>query len=370
MKVLLVAGARPNFMKIAPIYREALKHGSVTCKLVHTGQHYDYEMSQAFFDDLDIPEPHYFLDVGSGSHAVQTAKTMTAFESICIGERPDYVIVVGDVNSTLACTIVAKKLLIEVAHVEAGLRSFDLTMPEEINRMVTDSISDHFFVTEESAVENLAREGKSKDRVHFVGHVMIDNLLYQLKRLDNGYVPPSATHNLKSRLDRYIFLTLHRPSNVDQKDSFSEIAEALNHISAEFPIVFPVHPRTAKMIANHGIELSANIHPLLPLSFRESLYLWKDSVLVMTDSGGLQEETTALGVSCITLRRNTERPITVEMGTNILGGTETDSILKAYRETLERKDKAHAVPPMWDGRASERIWKVLIPGCFQDGRSP
>jgi UDP-N-acetylglucosamine 2-epimerase (non-hydrolysing) len=359
MKVVLVAGARPNFMKIAPIYREAVKHEDITCKLVHTGQHYDYEMSQTFFDDLDIPAPHYFLNVGSGSHAVQTAGVMTGFEAVCEKEKPDCVIVVGDVNSTLACAIVAKKLLISLAHVEAGLRSFDPAMPEEINRVVTDSISDFFFVTEKSAVENLMREGKPENRVHFVGHVMIDNLLHQLGRVENGYTPPPALRALKMKLGRYIFLTLHRPSNVDRRENLAEIVEALNRISKEYPIAFPVHPRTGKMLASHGIVLSPDIYPLPPLSFKESLYLWKDAVLVMTDSGGLQEETTALGVPCITLRQNTERPVTLLAGTNILGGTETQSILKAYRQGLGAVGKAHQVPPLWDGRASERIWDIL-----------
>lgn len=359
MKVLLVAGARPNFMKIAPIYREALKYENIACKLVHTGQHYDYAMSQAFFDDLEIPKPHYFLCAGSGSHAVQTGRTMTAFEDVCIAERPDCVLVVGDVNSTMACSIVAKKLLIAVAHVEAGLRSFDLSMPEEINRIVTDAVSDHFFVTEESAVANLLHEGKPEERIHFVGHVMIDNLLYQLKRLDNGYAPHPAIRDLKNGLDRYIFLTLHRPANVDGKESMTAIAEALNRISEEHPIVFPVHPRTHKMLSTHGVRLSPGIHLLPPLNFRESLYLWKDSILVMTDSGGLQEETTALGVPCLTLRRNTERPITITTGTNVLAGTETGSILEAYRTVNDSTGRKGRVPPLWDGRASERIWKVL-----------
>jgi UDP-N-acetylglucosamine 2-epimerase (non-hydrolysing) len=358
-KVLLIAGARPNFMKIAPIYREAGRHQNLDCQVVHTGQHYDYEMSQAFFDDLEIPKPHFFLSAGSGSHAVQTAKIMTAFEEVCLEENPDLVMVVGDVNSTLACSIVAKKLLIEVAHVEAGLRSFDLTMPEEINRMVTDSITDHFFVTEHSGIENLIREGKPEDRIHFVGHVMIDNLFYQLKRLENGYKPQAPISNLKSENGAYIFLTLHRPSNVDQPDKLLEIAGALNEIAREYRILFPVHPRTRQRLDRFRAPMSSNIIQLPPLSFKESLYLWKDAVMVMTDSGGLQEETTALGVPCITLRENTERPITVELGTNMLGGTTKDSILEACRRTVS-KPKINSVPPKWDGRASERIWESLL----------
>ncbi len=359
MKVLLIAGARPNFMKIAPIYREAMKHSSFDCRLVHTGQHYDYEMSQAFFEDLEIPRPHFFLDAGSGSHAVQTAKIMISFEKVCEEEKPGLVLVVGDVNSTLACSIVAKKMGIEVAHVEAGLRSFDLTMPEEINRMVTDSISDHFFVTEKSGVENLLREGKPKERVHLVGHVMIDNLFYQLKRLENGYSPGVALSGLKVRSGRYVFLTLHRPSNVDQKEKLLDIVDALNMISKERCIIFPVHPRTRQRLDKFRISLSSNIFQLPPLSFKDALFLWKDASVVMTDSGGLQEETTALGIPCVTLRENTERPITVEMGTNMLGGTTKTTILEAYKRSISRPGTG-SIPPKWDGRASQRIWKILL----------
>ena len=360
MKVLLVAGARPNFMKIAPIFRASLIHKSIDCKIIHTGQHYDYEMSQAFFEDLEIPEPDFFLDAGSGSHAVQTAKIMTAFEEVCVQQKPGLILVVGDVNSTLACSIVAKKLLIKVAHVEAGLRSFDLTMPEEINRMVTDAISDYFFVTEESGMKNLLKEGKSEDTVHFVGHVMIDNLLYQVKKLENGNVKKFSSYELKQRTKDYVFLTLHRPSNVDSKDCLEEIAYALNRISEKLPIFFPVHPRTQKMIDRYDIELSSNIFLFPPLSFKESLYLWKDSHLVLTDSGGLQEETTAMGVPCVTIRENTERPITIELGSNVLGGTKKESILNAFKISIEKDNKSYRVPPKWDGKASERIWNIIL----------
>ena len=228
MKVLLIAGARPNFMKIAPVHRESKKYKEIDCKIVHTGQHYDYRMSAAFFEDLEIPEPDFFLDAGSGSHAVQTAKIMTGFEKVCMDEKPDIIIVVGDVNSTLACSIVAKKLLIKVAHVEAGLRSFDLTMPEEINRMVTDSISDYFFVTEESGMQNLINEGKSESSIHFVGHVMIDNLLYQVEKLVDEDVSGFSTYEFKNQHKDYAFLTMHRPSNVDAGETLNEIVSALN----------------------------------------------------------------------------------------------------------------------------------------------
>jgi len=400
MKVFLIAGARPNFMKIAPIYRESLKYKDVDCQIVHTGQHYDYEMSQAFFEDLEIPKPAFFLDAGSGSHAVQTAKIMVAFEEVCIREKPDLVMVVGDVNSTLACSIVAKKLLLKVAHVEAGLRSFDLAMPEEINRMVTDSITDYFFVTEESGRQNLLAEGKPADRVHFVGHVMIDNLLHQVEKIkvggDNSWIyrsqgtPPAFAGMTKGEIatsakgllamteggngmneggtgitetaltkGEYGFMTLHRPSNVDDRNTFMSIVAALNEIAQEIPIFFPVHPRTKKMMEQFQIRLSENIKLLSPLGFKESLYLWKDARVVLTDSGGLQEETTALGVPCVTIRDNTERPITVELGTNVLAGTTKEGILKAYAESL-KKAKQATIPPLWDGKASERIWKILL----------
>ncbi len=364
LKVLLIAGARPNFMKIAPIYREALKYNQVQCKIVHTGQHYDYEMSEAFFEDLEISKPDFFLSAGSGSHAVQTAKIMVTFEELCQNQRPDLIIVVGDVNSTLACSVVAKKLLIDVAHVEAGLRSFDLTMPEEVNRMVTDSISDYFFVTEESGVTNLVQEGKPKDRIHFVGNVMIDNLFYQAAKRDGDVPGGFPTSEIKEKLRDYAFLTLHRPSNVDTKSGFSEIAEALNSIAEKMPILFPVHPRTKKMMDEFDIHLSNNIFLFSPLSFKESLFLWKDSKVVLTDSGGLQEETTALGVPCVTIRENTERPITIKMGTNILAGTKKESILKAFEEAVARPEDQFKVPPKWDGKAAERIWEILLEKTF------
>ncbi|MFH0726554.1 MAG: UDP-N-acetylglucosamine 2-epimerase (non-hydrolyzing) [Pseudomonadota bacterium] len=360
MRVFLIGGARPNFMKIAPIYRASLAVPGVECRIVHTGQHYDREMSQSFFEELDIPEPAFYLEAGSGSHAVQTAKIMVAFEEVCEKERPDLVMVVGDVNSTLACSVVAKKLGIRVAHVEAGLRSFDLAMPEEINRMVTDAITDWFFVTEESGATNLRREGKPADRIHLVGHVMIDNLLHQVKKLENAPIRDSvkALRRESGAKETYAFLTLHRPSNVDDKTTFMGIAGALNEIAKEMPIFFPVHPRTQKMMESFQIRFSENIHLLPPLGFTEALFLWKDARVVLTDSGGLQEETTALGVPCVTIRENTERPITVALGTNVLAGTSREGILKAVRESLVKAVNA-SVPPLWDGRAAERIWGVL-----------
>ena len=358
MKVFLVAGARPNFMKIAPIYRASLKCGGVDCRIVHTGQHYDREMSQAFFDELEIPEPAYHLEAGSGSHAVQTSRIMVAFEKVCEEEKPDLVMVVGDVNSTLACSVVAKKARIKVAHVEAGLRSFDLAMPEEINRMVTDAIADYFFVTEESGVANLLREGKPQSSIHFVGHVMIDNLLHQVKKLEGEDLATYPVFSLKPAKNAYAFMTLHRPSNVDDRETFMGIAAALNEIAEEMPILFPVHPRTKKMMEQFHVRLSNHIKLISPLGFMESLLLWKDAKVVLTDSGGLQEETTALGVPCVTIRENTERPITVELGTNVLAGTTREGIIEAFQQCFT-KAKAATVPPLWDGKASERIWGVL-----------
>jgi UDP-N-acetylglucosamine 2-epimerase (non-hydrolysing) len=347
-------------MKIAPIYHASLQLGQVDCRLVHTGQHYDFAMSQAFFKDLELPKPDFFLDAGSASHAVQTAKIMVEFEKVCEAEKPDVVIVVGDVNSTLACSIVAKKLQVQVAHVEAGLRSFDLSMPEEINRMVTDVISDFYFVTEESGAANLEKEGKPAERIHFVGNVMIDNLLRQVKILEEKTDSVFPTSEIKKLATGYAFLTLHRPSNVDCRDTFEEIAGGLNTIAAERDILFPIHPRTRKMMDTHGVVLSDRIQLMNPLGFREALNLWKDASVVLTDSGGLQEETTALGVPCVTIRENTERPITIKMGTNILAGTSRKGILGAYRRSIARDPRSKRVPPMWDGRSAARIWDVLV----------
>jgi len=369
MNICLVAGARPNFMKIAPIVRaiEARKaKQGLRAMIVHTGQHYDQNMSDTFFQDLGIPAPDYHLGAGSGSHAVQTAAVMVSFEQVCERDRPDMVVVVGDVNSTLACSVVAKKMQLAVSHVEAGLRSFDLTMPEEINRMVTDAISDLFFVTEQGGVDNLLREGKQRDRIHFVGHVMIDNLLYQLNKLDEQTCSRFPSNRLKPQLGTYLFLTLHRPSNVDDPAVFARIAAALNTLAATYPIVFPIHPRTRSRMEAFGIRFDERIVLLEPLGFMESLNLWKDAAAVLTDSGGLQEETTALGVPCITLRDNTERPITIEMGTNVLAGNTTDGILRAFeRQMAERGNAPRQTrrPPLWDGKAAERIVEVLAKGA-------
>lgn len=358
MKMLyLVAGARPNFMKIAPVVRALQAHGSLRFKIVHTGQHYDREMNEVFFEELGIPAPDVFMGAGGGSHAEQTAKIMLGFEQLCQAERPDAVLVVGDVNSTIACSIVSKKMHIPVAHVEAGLRSGDMTMPEEINRIVTDSISDWYFVTEPAGVENLKREGQPDGKIHFVGHVMVDNLLYQHDKLTrmNGHAFPTLA--FKSSQPRYGVVTLHRPSNVDDAETFAGIGGALRDISEELPLIFPVHPRTRANLEKFGIDLGERVTLTSPLAYMEFLNLWKDAAVVMTDSGGLQEETTALGVPCLTLRENTERPVTVEEGTNVLVGTHPDKIRAAFRGLGE--GKAGRRPALWDGKAAERIVAIL-----------
>jgi UDP-N-acetylglucosamine 2-epimerase (non-hydrolysing) len=355
----LVAGARPNFMKIAPIVRALRAHGGLGFKIVHTGQHYDAEMNDVFFEELGIPQPDVFMGAGGGTHAQQTAKIMLGFEELCLSARPDLVLVVGDVNSTLACSVVAKKLNIPVAHVEAGLRSGDMSMPEEINRMVTDSISDLFFVTEPSGVDNLLREGKARGRVHYVGHVMVDNLLHQrdqLEAMDRGGFESTA---IKARLGRYGVVTLHRPSNVDAKEGLESIASALRDISRQLPLVFPVHPRTRANLDKFGVSLGGGVTLTRPLSYMEFLNVWKDAVMVLTDSGGLQEETTALGVPCITLRENTERPITVEEGTNVLAGTNPQRIIDEAGKIMRGEGKQGHRPHLWDGNAAQRIVAIL-----------
>jgi UDP-N-acetylglucosamine 2-epimerase (non-hydrolysing) len=375
MKILLVAGARPNFMKIAPLVHELnakskgtiwskmlrTKSKELSYKIVHTGQHYDYEMSKVFFDELDIPEPDYFLGAGSGTHAEQTGKIMEVFEKICFKERPDVVVVVGDVNSTLACSVTAKKLNIKVAHVESGLRSFDMTMPEEINRIVTDSISDYLFVSEKSGIENLKREGKNKKQVFFVGNVMIDTLFYGLQKLEIKKLRKSEVR--KNTEKPYAVVTLHRPSNVDDRDKLKDILFALKEISKDMNIYFPIHPRTEKNINDFNLNYlleDSNIKVTPPLSYLEFLALWKDAVLVLTDSGGIQEETTVLGIPCFTIRENTERPITIKKGTNILVGTTGKRILKAYKKFKKGKRKKGKVPKFWDGKTAERIVKILL----------
>jgi UDP-N-acetylglucosamine 2-epimerase (non-hydrolysing) len=359
-RIALVAGARPNFMKIAPILRALVSYESSTeAILIHTGQHYDPEMSDIFFSDLGIRKPDKFLNCGGGSHAEQTARIMMAFEEVALGLEPHWVVVVGDVNSTVACSLVAKKLHMQVAHVEAGLRSGDRTMPEEINRIVTDSISDLFFVTEPSGEQNLLREGHAPDKIHYVGHVMIDNLLYQADRLAAGGATDLPSAPLKSRLTRYGVVTLHRPSNVDEPETLRGLMVALAEISRSLPLVFPVHPRTRQRIDALGIALPESIHLLPPLGYMDFLNLWKDAVVAITDSGGLQEETTGLGVPCVTVRENTERPVTVDEGTNVIVGRDFDKLRQAVAEVVAGRSKQGRRPRLWDGKAAERICEIL-----------
>jgi len=368
LDVYLIAGARPNFMKVAPIIRAMATYpDTFNCSLVHTGQHYDNAMSQVFFDELGIPEPAYHLEAGGGSHAEQTAKIMVAFEKVCQKKPADLIIVVGDVNSTLACAIVAKKLGIPVAHVEAGLRSGDMSMPEEINRRVTDSISDLFFVTEPSAIENLRREGHSESVIEFVGHVMIDNLMYQLSQLHNVDPHSFETNEFKSNNQDYGVLTLHRPSNVDDEEALKRVVDTIKGVASLVPLIFPVHPRTRGAIERYGVSLPENVRLVEPLPYMEFLNLWKDAAFVLTDSGGLQEETTALGVPCFTLRNNTERPVTVSEGSNTIVGTDPKRITEAVQTLLSgSRLRVERRPRKWDGKSAERIVDVIKARFFDD----
>jgi UDP-N-acetylglucosamine 2-epimerase (non-hydrolysing) len=370
-KIIFVAGARPNFMKIAPLLR-ALKHSAaVRPVIVHTGQHYDNNMSTSFFTDLGIDLPHYNLEVGSGTHAEQTAAIMTRFEKVCLAEKPQCVVVVGDVNSTIAAGLVAKKLGICLAHVEAGLRSRDMTMPEEINRMATDSITDLFFTTEPEAKRNLLSEGHPAGHIYYVGNVMVDNLLFQLNKCKRKPLSGTAA-SLKKRLPaRYLCLTLHRPSNVDSRETLTSLVTVLSAAAEKTPIVFPCHPRTRAKIDEFGLsgkfssvwksdkKLTGGICIIDPLGYNDFLYLWKDAAAVVTDSGGLQEETTALNIPCITIRNNTERPITVSTGSNVLAGTDPGRIASLIEKVMSGTWKKSSVPKLWDGKASERIAAVL-----------
>ena len=394
-----IAGARPNFMKIAPIIKAMEKSrrgargdgekqtkgegrgGNLQVRIVHTGQHYDANMSGIFFKELGIPRPDYNLGVGSGSHAEQTARVMVAYEKILLKDRPDLVVVVGDVNSTIACSLTAKKLGVPVAHVEAGLRSFDMEMPEEINRILTDRISDLLFVTEESGIRNLKDEGVPDDRVHFVGNVMIDTLLENLQRIETGdWQPSEGIRELVDSFEDYAVLTLHRPSNVDRKETFAPIWRVISDVGRRIPIIFPVHPRTRAKMEEFGLSVE-NVRTIEPVGYMDMLWAVRGAKMVFTDSGGLQEETTVLGVPCITIRENTERPSTIEMGTNYLAGTDPEKILSIANEILEGEEQSRVqrpegrnsptsnvqcpkgkgrIPPLWDGKAAERIVEVIL----------
>jgi len=359
IKTLLIAGARPNFMKVAPIYAEMKRRGDKFAPMiVHTGQHYDAAMSDAFFSDLGMPEPDINLGVGSASHAQQTAKIMTLFEPIVEAEKPDWVVVVGDVNSTIACALVAVKMGVKVAHVEAGLRSGDRSMPEEINRILTDSISDLLLTPSPDADDTLRREGVAESKIRFVGNVMIDSLLDHLK--------VSERSNIRETLGvvagEYAVTTLHRPSNVDDRATLEGIIGALIEISNQLPIIFPVHPRTRQKLADFGLEdriAESNVRLIQPLGYLDFLRLYSGAKLVLTDSGGLQEETTVLGIPCLTLRENTERPITIEMGSNVLVGVDPKKILSEADASLDGREREPQIPPLWDGKTAGRICDAL-----------
>ncbi len=356
MKIIYVVGARPNFMKVAPIMREASKYKEFEQILVHTGQHYDTNMSKCFFEELGICEPDINLEVGSGYHGEQTGKIMQKFEEFIIKKGGDLVVVVGDVNSTIACGLVAAKLHIPLAHVEAGLRSFDRKMPEEINRLLTDTISDYLFTPAEEANENLKKEGIPEEKIFLVGDIMIDTLLWEMGKTPDINKPPLP--ELKN--NTYATLTLHRPSNVDDPEIFKGILNALDKIANKIPIIFPAHPRTVnKMKKFQFYPESKNIKIIEPLSYREFLRLYKNSKFVLTDSGSIQQETTFLNIPCLTIRENTERPFTITKGTNVLTGTDPKHITEEAFKILEGETKQSEGLPLWDGKTAKRIVDVF-----------
>lgn len=362
MKIINVVGARPNFMKMAPLIEEMEKYNEITSVLVHTGQHYDENMSKIIFNNLGLPKPDVYLEIGSDTHAKQTAKIMAKFEDVLIKEKPDFVIVVGDVNSTIACALTAVKMHIPVAHIEAGLRSYDREMPEEINRVLTDSISEYLFITEKSARENLLNEGISENKIYFVGNVMIDTLLKNKKKANDSDILEKL--NIKPK--EYALLTLHRPSNVDNEEVFSGIMEALEEIQKHIKIIYPAHPRTRQKIKKFGFIdqykfLSEdNFIMIEPAGYLEFIKLMSEARIVLTDSGGIQEETTVLGVPCITIRENTERPVTVTDGTNIIVGTKKEKIIQETKKILNEYNNLTKIPEKWDGFTADRIIKILV----------
>lgn len=358
-KAISVVGARPNFIKIAPLdkafrkYRKDINH-----LICHTGQHFDDCMSKVFFEELQMPRPDFYLGIGGGSHAEQTARIMLELEKVMAAEKPDLVIVPGDVNSTLAAALVASKMGIPIAHVEAGLRSFDKTMPEEINRIVTDVVSDFLFVSEHSGIRNLRDEGMDEDKIHFVGNIMIDSLEEYYEMLENHQALP----HLKLDKENYILATFHRPTNVDNPENLFNLLATLKRLSGERPLVFPVHPRTRKNMKEFGLDtnLPANLHLTEPLGYIGFLSLLRHAELVITDSGGIQEETTYLGVQCITVRKNTERPVTVDVGTNHLVGTDLDKVEKTALDILGGTIKPGRIPELWDGKTAKRIAEIIV----------
>ena len=363
LKIINIVGARPNLPKISPLIREMRRHPEIQPLLVHTGQHYDDQLSDIFFRQMGIPAPDVNLEVGSGSHASQTAEVLRRVEHVLLEHKPDLVVVVGDVNSTIAVSLAAVKLGILVDHVEAGLRSFDRTMTEEINRILTDAIADYLFVTEEKAIENLLKEGRPRSNIHFVGNVMIDSLLYFLPMAQQSKIGHVLGIANSSRWARFAVLTLHRPSNVDSPEKLGELLRAMTEIAAEVPVIFPVHPRTRQRIAESSAPYRAQLRFIQPVGYLDFLCLLSKASLVLTDSGGIQEETTALGVPCLTLRENTERPITVSQGTNVLIGTEPGKIVAAAKDIFAGKTKVGGIPALWDGKASERIVEILLGSC-------
>jgi len=350
MNIFHIVGARPNFMKVAPVLRALKHHDKVVQTLVHTGQHYDVKMSDVFFEQLDIPAPDINLAVGSGTHAKQTAEIMVRFEPVVLEHKPDLVLVYGDVNSTVAATLVCAKLGFRVGHVEAGLRSFDRTMPEEINRLVTDQLADMLFTPSEDGDENLRKEGIASEKIFRVGNVMIDSLVQLL--------PAARKINHDSLPDRYALVTLHRPANVDDSATLKGILESLLEVNRDLKVVFPAHPRTRQRIAEFGLS-SGQLLVLDPLPYIDFLALQTRATVVITDSGGIQEETTYLGIPCLTVRENTERPITISMGTNVLVGRDRAKLSAELSKVLEGKSKKGTVPPLWDGKAGERIADVI-----------
>ena len=355
----LIVGARPNFMKIAPIIkaieRKAAQGEAIDYRLVHTGQHYDRNMSGSFFEELGIPEPHVNLNAGSGTQSEQTAGIMLGYEKLLLKQKPDLCIVVGDVTSTMACAIAAKKLLVPVAHVEGGIRSGDMTMPEEINRIVTDSITDYFFTTSETANANLRRYGVEEDRIFFVGNTMIDTLLYARPR----FTKPALWDEMRLKEKEYIVLTLHRPNNVDDPANLERLLDEIARSADGLPLIFPVHPRTRKILDSFKDHLSSTLVMSEPLGYLEFNYLVERSMAVVTDSGGITEEATVMGVPCMTLRNSTERPETVTLGTNELLGTDPEAIAPAMHKLLSGKWKKGTIPPLWDGKTSERILDII-----------
>lgn len=360
MKITSVVGTRPNFIKIAPLMKEMKKHPEIRNLLVHTGQHYDNEMSKFFFDDLKIPKPEINLGIGSASDITQTAKIMLEFEKVVMKEKPDLVIVVGDVNSTLAVALAAAKYKVKIAHVEAGLRSFDRAMPEELNRILTDHISDFLFTTEESANKNLKNEGIDKNKVFFVGNIMIDSLLSHKEKAKKSKI----LSKLNIKKNEYAVLTLHRPSNVDSKKALEYVFDIINKIQQKIKIVFPMHPRTLKSITKFELDKQLknqkNLIITEPLGYLDFLALMSNSRFVLTDSGGIQEETTILGIPCITMRNNTERPVTVEQGTNVLVSTDKSKIVEAGNKLIKGIIFKAKIPRFWDGKAAKRIVDIII----------